>query len=164
MKGINKKETLPNFFGSEIQTCVRELFHDYINPLPEVRAQALDTVSISAKNKIENNSNLFAIPGELQYKTYSYLNSESMLSFKRTCKSAYFLHKNFQSKQNILYVIGDDIKITRTRGMFEFDLGIALKDKVSKKEIKSSLYIQNSLVKAFYSLYHALEYAQGIVA
>lgn len=153
----------------EIQTCIRELFHDYLNPLPKMQIQNLNTSSLRQNgSQIKNNGSLFDIPVEIQHIIHSYLNYESAFSFKRTCKSAYFLHKSIQDKQaSIFYLIAGDVKISSPRKFYEIDLDIPLRFSVSKEEIikslqKTSNHTSTEEVKIFHSLYHALEYSHSL--
>lgn len=147
-----QKEEFSEFSNdnAEIQTCIRKLFYDYINPLPKMQVRTLD-IPISTGNEQKNNGILFNIPLDPLRKIYSCLDSEGILLFKGTCKSAYFLHKSFQKQNTTLYLIADKVKITISRGLLFTSVD------VSKKEIISSLYNKNE-ARVYCDLYGALEY------
>lgn len=159
-----QENEFPDQDSVAIQTCIRELFHDYLNPLPLIQPKNPDTISIPKNANMYQDSKLHKLPVELQEKIYSYLTCESIFSFKRTCKSDYFLHKSFQNKQeNILYMLADDVKITRDRGMLEGSYDIVLRENIPENEIIHSLMNKNKKeIRIFQSLYQALEYAHSL--
>jgi len=146
----------------EIQTRIKELFHDYLNPLPEMNRKNWKTISIESRNQINNNGDLFNIPVEIQQNIYSYLNHESVFSFKKVCKSSYFLHKSDQdTPANIFYLVAGMVPIAQPRGFFESELDIIFRNQVEEKEIIDSLCNNpdKKNVRIFLSLYQAIEYS-----
>lgn len=163
-----QRRLFPAYDAAQIQTAIREIFHDHLNPLPHLKMKNVDNKFLhETKQQLENNGILFAMPNEIQQNIYSFLDYESKVSFKRTCSSAYFLHKAYDgNKSPIFYFLGDDIKITRARDFFEFDLDIALKSYIPKEEIISSFSkkINNKAedtLQVFPSLYQVLEFASS---
>lgn len=160
-----RKTEFPGVDEAEIHTCIRELFHNFINPIPEMNIQALNTVAISRDgHSLKQDNTLFNTPADVQRIIHSYLDHQGALPYKSTCKSAYFLHKSAQDKPiNVFYMLAGDVLITRKRGILEFDLDMPLRKSVTQQEIESSLHKYNKPeVKIFSSLFQALEYAEHL--
>jgi hypothetical protein len=145
-KDTQKKE-FPEIDSAAIQTCIRELFHDYLKPLYAMQIQKVNTVSISDKKQIHGNGRLYHMPVDLQRIVYSYLDYESIFSFKKTCKSGYLLHKAFLDKKAVTLYLVVNVEFTQFRNIPENKIVDSLCNKNTKEVI------------VFKSLYQALEYA-----
>lgn len=155
-----------SYTSVEVRTAINEFFHEFINPLPFMKMPALPYLKI--KNNIvsesENIGIFSAIPDELQFNIFSFLDYKSLSLLQKTCKAFLFnsmIHKLQHGKQ--YYTVGKPIKITRPARWYDLDTyNYVFRKDITDEELIESFKLDQT--KLFTSLYHAIEYAlQGIV-
>jgi hypothetical protein len=153
---INNTEYKPG----EIASIIRDLLFIYLNPLPLFDVSKMNSVTIC--NDINENPISPNIPQDLMPSIYGYLDYTSRFSFAQTSKNAYFFHKKEIDKPcNVFYVLGNEVQITESEGMWGLTEHKSLVNSISSGLILQSILSMNNLptLKAFTSLFHAIEYA-----
>jgi hypothetical protein len=180
---LTKNRVFPQAHTEEVQTCIRELFYDYLNPLGELQAQIFKNAAVSSdksseitlgitsgvtsgittsiNNNLQSNYSLLNLNMDVQNNVYSFMDYQSRTFYGQTCKAAYFfnkanLNKTIKNKESqILYAIGDYIDVTESNQLFGLHW-YNLMDIPQDHLLSSHKY---GHFKAFHSLYQALEYS-----
>lgn len=156
---INNTECKPGIIAS----IIRDLLFTYLNPLPLFNGALINSKTIFP----DINDSLISsnIPHDLMPSIYGYLDYTSRFSFAKASKSAYFFHKKIMDTYNVLYVLGNEVQITESEGIWGINDYKGLVNTISKHMILNSLLdANNSLkqikkLKTFTSLFSAIEYA-----
>lgn len=147
-----------------IASIIRDLMFAYLNPFPSFNAAVMDTKTICL-DTYDSRIGSDLLP-ELWPSVYEYLDYNNRCKFARISKSTYFFHKKrIDSPHNVLYVLGNEVPITRMEGMWAITDYKCQIDSISTSSLFNSINDANSTSKqikklnAFTSLFHAIEYA-----
>lgn len=170
-----QKARFPGYDTAVIQTCIRELLHEYINPSPELALESVKSVVadyrkiVDNKYPVVNHSSPYNISYEIGNEIFSYLNYQSSNALASTCKFFHLSHNMLKFRSaSIFYALGDPVIITRNRKWNEpaaisTDSLLLTSKEVNEKVVGNSINSNKvDTITLFPSLYQAIEYAHHL--
>jgi hypothetical protein len=169
-----QENKFPSNQRAEIQTCIRELLHDHLNPIEGMSMANLKQKVIENKKKgslliSKTDPTPLPWPSDLTATIYSYLDYKSCKKLSLSCKAAYFLHHNMKNNIDcIFYTLGTDIVISRER---KWNEGALCESSLllAQNKIKGEVIIKSILntdrgpsIELYTSLYQAVAYAHHL--
>jgi hypothetical protein len=149
----------PEYRSAQIQTCIRELIHDALNPVEKLTIQNIQI----PKAEGYRSTPILNLPYELAEKVHSFLDYQGCKSFSSTSKDAYFLHTNVINRPgNIFYALGQFVEVCKVQDLFEMlEIGslFPFPENKSNAIMSSAPNKHFEMIKLFPSLYQAIEYA-----
>jgi hypothetical protein len=152
-------EMFPQNNSFQIQTCIRELFYEELNPVKGLSPADLQQPFTELVSSVVLN-----LPSPIATIAHTYLDYKDCQQLNLTSHATHFFNKTQLNKpENILYMLGSDVIVSRKRGWGKGSVCIDSLNEIKDEAIHDSLPRQTpNPVKLFPSLYHVMEYAHHL--
>ena len=156
------------------RTIIRELLFEILKPILFVSEQSdiiqneqiIASWLLDAAEENQSQSPLIQLPAELQQYLNTFLQDDprARINYRATCKAAYLCQKsNRDQPENIFYILGKPLLITKPRTLSEINCDICLRQNIPDAELLCATKLKkDDSAELFPLLTDAIEYAHSL--